>query len=490
MPALLPTHLKSYESAISDEELFDLLSKHSGDFIPFFECAADDETWCEEHSQFMQNLLLMFTDFSFENKLEAQEFKIIVQKIQQHYRILNAFLPLNITFDIEGQEIPENSLLFSAASPFFHEYLWKDGFLKNTFKFSLNGLSFETFKIIEKFVTTGNVPDLWKKQETELKGILFDVNGFGLTELGRMTEEILKRYINRGNVLTMLIEAHLDGRLLLRHACYEYINALHLGFKFHETKLIYLAFEFLEFNENSLSVFREINNYITHLIMRGKLSEDLNFTDVVRECPSIIELNLSLSSNFSEKMFEAYHVSELDVSSCNWLNPNVLSQITEKFNNLKSLNLSDNIQLEYNAWGTLSKLQNLLSLDISRNSQINDDDFKLILQSCPQISDLNCSDCKKIGDKGFFELSRSLTHLMFLNLERCHISDGILIEIGVRSRFLEEINLNACHLLTDRGILELTRQSRVLKRLHIRDLNLKSETLVEIKRERPYLILL
>jgi hypothetical protein len=487
MPALLPTHLYGYSSLSNDDELYDLLIKNTHDLILFFEYAADDETWSEEHSGLMAKLMTMFTNLSYQNKLEMNEAKKVQHKIQQHYKILNAGLPQNVVFEVDGNKIPGNSLLFSVSSSYFHEYLWKNGFLKDKVNFRLDDTSLVAFKVVEEFVKTGEVPDLWKFSENELKSTLEDVNLFGLTDLNKLFEEILSRYITRENVLDMLLQAHSDKAVILRHACYNFINALHLSLVFHPSTPVYLKCEFLDFNENSLNIFNGLKGVITHLKVGGNLSENPQFSTILKECPRLIQLNLSQSKSFNEIIFEIKNLSELDLSSCNWLTAVILKQIVENFYKLKMLNLSDNIQLDYSGWGALATLKELLSLDISRNSQINDDTFKLILQSCPQLTDLNSSECKKVGDKGFFEISRCIFHIMFLNLENCHISDGILIEIAFKARFLEEINLNLCTNLTDRGILELTKQSSALKKVHLKGIALKHETSSNIMKMRPYL---
>jgi|GEM_PF-1585071 len=483
MPVFLPSNLEFCRSASSEAELFNLTTLRFIDSLNFFKVAADDETWCEEHPDFIKKILLFFTDASFKDKLSAFSKAEVQQKIQEHYKILYPSLPLNISFNVEGNIIAENSLLFSSASLFFEMLIRNECLNKKASELKLTRISFDFFKIIEEFVTTGDASTLWKHEENVLKKLRGDISPFGLRKLEGLIEISLKRYIHQYNALSTLIGADHNGWIVLRHACYEYINEMKLGFMFHESTIKFLAFEFFEFNNSSIDAFKVVKSLITHLFFSGKLIEKQEFSEVVNQCPLLNYLNLAMSAVFSDRIFDVPgELPGLGLSSCNWLNKNSFRLIINKFSYLKELKLSDNIQLDYNTWGLISLLRNLSSLDISKNPQISDDDFRLIVQSTPRLVELNCSYCKKIGDKGFFELTRSLSYLIFLDLERCQISDGILIEIAVKSRFLEEINLTHCQLLTDRGILELVKQSRALKQITIKQCNIKDETIQEIKR--------
>lgn len=484
MPALLPQNLESYQSAKDEDELLQKLTPHVTDLIAFFKVAVDDEEWRVKHSSFIQKTLEVLTKHSFEDTLLLNDKISIQQKIHEHASFITLLLHSDITFEVDGEKFPVNSLLFSSASPYFQD------FIRNK-QSVLDGISIQTFRVIEEFVISGDVPDLWKIQENDLKKLHHDTSRLGLTGLGVLCENVLKRYITRDNVLVMLIQAHLDGWMVLRQACYDKINGLNLGFKFHETTIKFLAFEFFDYKANAMDVFNQVKHLITHLYVSGKLVDDKVFSDVVNKCPLLIGLNLGAADVFSERIFDApRNLKELRISSCYWLEGRILKRIVDAFKDLKALDLSDNIQLDYNSWGMLSSLKKLVSLTISRNPQINDDDFKLICQACPQIIELDCSDCKRIGDKGFYELTRSLGSLIFLNLENSQISDGILIEIAVKSLFLEEINLTRCQLLTDRGFIEFVKQSRSLRKMICKQCHIKEQTITEIKRQKNNLTLI
>ncbi|HRD56123.1 MAG TPA: BTB/POZ domain-containing protein [Parachlamydiaceae bacterium] len=397
------------------------------------------------------------------------------------------FLPLDIIFEIEGKELPANSLLFKAASPFFADSI-ENQYKNGNNRIVLNGVSLDLFKIIEEFIVTHEVVDLWKKNQNELKEIRKNLSRLKMNALGKLCETVLKRYIDRDNVLATLVESHKNGWQTLRHASFEYINNLSFGILFHPAKPSILAFEFLDFNERSLAVFEVVKSLITHFIAKKKIPESIEFKSCLQKCVALVQLNISTSLTFSEFIFEAANsLEELDLSSCAFLDASILGRILSYFKDLKFLNLSDNNQLNYTSFTHLSKLKDLLSLNISKNPQIGDEDFRLIIQSVPKVIDLDCSDCKSIGDTGFFELGKGLRSLIFLNLSRDEISDGLLIELGARSLFLEEINLMRCKKLSSRGILEFVKQARALKQLTLEE---NSELFLKIKQEKPHLTII
>lgn len=483
MPALLPTHLEVYRDSENDEELLQRLISHPENLLSFFKVAADDETWGIKHPLVMEEILKSLTVKSFENRLEMSDLKQIQKKIQEHISILDSYLPLDLIVEVESNGLKVNSLLFSAGSFSMQNLIRHDCFERQTNKLILDDITLDTFKLMLEFVKTGEFADLWKRTSDEIMTIRHQINRFDFMELSDECENILKRYINQDTALSMLIQAHHDKWLLLRHYCYSFVNDLFYGMKFHETNIEFFAFEFLEFKESSMMIFNQVNALITHLIVSGTLIESDEFSDVVNRCPHLIHLNISLSNKFSEKIMNVPNLLELDISSCNWLNDLNLSRILNKFSGLRLLSLVDNMQLDYKAFGMLSKLKDLTDLNVSRNPQIHDEEFKIILNASAQIRGLDCSDCKNISDAGFYELTRSLKHLMFLNLTNSQISDGILAEIAVKSNFLEFINLKNCKNLSDRAILEFVKQSKSIKKLVVN----RERLFEKVKQLKPYL---
>lgn len=84
--------------------------------------------------------------------------------------------------------------------------------------------------------------------------------------------------------------------------------------------------------------------------------------------------------------------------------------------------------------------------------------MRTLAQSCPNIEELNLSQCKKISDATCAALSNHCPKLQRLNLDSCpEITDLALKDISDGCPHLTHINLSWCELLTDNGVEALAR---------------------------------
>lgn len=467
MPLLLPPSFDAYRKAQSDEELARMLIQHKNDLISFFGYAADHETWSETHATFMRMVLDFLTNQFSQNRLSADEVQSIASIVQAHILILSGYLPQTIKFDVSGMTFSSNSLMFGAASPQMQELIVQDSRdQEGTKAIKLSGIDPGIFRIIEEFVMTGAVADLWKMQETELTKIHRQATTWGFQGLAHQAEEILARYIMRGNVFEKLLEAHKHNWPLMKKACRTFINQLDLGCRLHETKEAFFAFEFFEFSTPALDIFEKLSQITTHLIFRKKLIEEMPFRAVVNQCPQLVGLDISESLAYDENLqSDPKTILELDLSSCTWLESSYIPLLAKAFPSLKKLVIQNNSQLTYASWAELRLFSELTYLDISRNTQISDDDLRMVLQALPKLTDLKMDECKQVTDRGFFELAHLLPDLTVLSMERCQLSDGLLKELAQRCQQLKELNVCRCPRLTERGILEAVKQALSLRRL-------------------------
>lgn len=84
--------------------------------------------------------------------------------------------------------------------------------------------------------------------------------------------------------------------------------------------------------------------------------------------------------------------------------------------------------------------------------------MRTLAQSCPNIEELNLSQCKKISDATCAALSSHCPKLQRLNLDSCpEITDMSLKDLAAGCPLLTHINLSWCELLTDNGVDALTK---------------------------------
>lgn len=487
MPALLPKELTHYQNVNSGDALFSSLIRNPKELVLFFDYACGDETWSESHPEFMKKTINWLTFQGFQDKLDIEWLKQSAKAIQDHFAILSPFIPYNIVCQLNDTSVSINSLLFSAASTFFKDILRRECREKNKMTFSLK-IPYSLYKPIEEYVNTGKIAYLWKHEQDEIMAILQLGGSWGLDGVVSLCEEALQRYITPENALEMFLLSRRELWPRFKEECIHYINELNLGFLLFPGSIESVIFEFKEFKEISLEYFKKLSPFITELIIGGNLNEDSSFSEIIAKCPKLRSLNISGSSSLTENLYTIpKNLETLNVSQCSWLNNQSLKKIASICPSLKKMILTSNTQLNFVAWGELSRFRCLESLDLSRCHQISDDDFSVILRACRSLKELILDECKKISDKGYFELSKALSRLANLNLSRCSITDLALIEIAIRCHRLTVLNLMRCENITEKGILGLAKHANMLKELNLIRCNIPNIVINDLKTIKPYL---
>lgn len=486
-PALMPKALLYYETISSEDHLFDSLIQKPYELVSFFEVATADETWSESHPDLITKLIEWLTNQSFNNSISFDLSKRAARSIQAHHHVLERMIPQNITVQLKDANIKANSLLLAAISSFFKDILFVECRDKDSNILNLQPAPYELFRPVQTYAVTGNIPDLWKKEQKEVEVLLRQALSWNVESVSKACQITLKKYINSENVIDLLIHAQIELWGYFKQECIDFINDRMSGFHLAAPTDERLSFEFYDFSEAALKVFQRLQPWITDLICRKNLIENIQFSAVVRKCPKLLLLDISGSFVFSEYLKDIpSNLQGINLAECAWLNHKTLKAFAEICPFIKDLKLSNNYQLNFSAWGELIKFKNLKSLNLSR-CQISDEDFMTILKACLSLTDLVLDDCRKIGDKGYFELAKSLTRLTSLSLVHCAISDSALLEIAARTRVLTTLNLSRCDQLTEKGFKDLAKHAFVLKELNVTQCNVTEATIEQIRQRHPYL---
>jgi F-box and leucine-rich repeat protein 2/20 len=492
LPAFSPDRFTPYSFADSDEDLFNKLVIDPIALVLFFEYASDDETWSDLHSTFMQTAIEWFSQRTLNNRLSSESILLVANSIQKHYQNLKSYIPNDISFSVEGLDIPVNNLLWSARSEFFNRLIHQtsDGKVN---KILLDNLTFDWFILIDEYMRTGVVADLWKHDKQEIILFLKKITNFQVPGLMIQSEDVLKRYLNRDNVFDTLKMAYKESWNQLQKHCCDFINHLSLGIHLStvEGKDIQdrhsLALEFYNFEMPALDAFDLLKDLITHLICSGSLSEAAEFSQIVSSCPKLVSLDVSGSFSFSDRLLELpSRLQELDLSTCVWLTSPYLQRIVEASPQLKKLKLSSNVQLNFTAWTVLQKLRELVGLDLARCNQITDEDLRLILKTCRNLIELNLEECIKLSEGIFYELAKNMPQLTALNVSRSNVTDGAVAEIAIRCSSLQYLDLTRCQQVTEKGIIQLLRQAPSLQNLIIRSCPISDKGIEFIRQLRPF----
>lgn len=497
MPALLPAEYAKYSSCLSNVDLLEKLIHNPADLVAFIKHAAEDETWSEAHRNFMNSALKWLTIQFFEDRLLLAWVEQIAKSVQDHFSILDPCLIKDLTIQVKNHSIPMNSLMLGASSERFRDLLRNPRQRQQDKRFLLFDESLEIFSLLLEYVNKGMIKDLWKHLPSELIELLQLASRYEIQGLKDLCQNILKRYVDNNNVIDQLKNAYKESWPILKVNCCKLLNEMHLGVKIGikekrhieimATRVEPLCFEFINFNDSALSVFDQLKDLITHLIFSGHLSEDPSFSKAVNACPNMISLDISGSRSFSDRIQDIpSYLPEIDISKCLWLTDINFGKIISFFPSVTRLTVNSNVQLTYKAWVHLNNLS-LQALDISRCSQVADDSLELILKSSLHLLELGVEDCKRISEKGFFHLGRTLNRLIILNAARCNITDGACIDIATRCASLRGLNLSRCPSISDKGILQVIKLAGNLQELIIEGCHFDETTLEKIKILRPNL---
>lgn len=492
MPSLLPPELAGYAECETEESLYNQLIHKPADLVAFFDYAGDDETWSQKYSDFMKKTIHWMTILSFQGKLSADLLNPMAKTIRSHFENLRGLISYNIIFRLEDTSIRVNSALYSDASLFFQELIYRECFDKKIFRLELLNVSYaKTFCYVEEFVNTGDVATLWKMGQKELMHLLHYATSVQLFGLSLLCEQMLGKFLLISNVYPILLMAQNESLITLTQLCFDFINHQNLG--------LYLTFQgpgticcqFLNFLEKALESFDKIHEGITHLVFSDDVPSDPAFSTVLCECPKLQSLNLSHTDSYPEYITSVpASLHEIYLTACPWLTSHHIKKIIDLCPSLQRMHLSSNVQLTMHAWGELMRLRSLDALDLNRCQQIRDEDFRIILHACGGITELSVEDCKLISHKGFYDLSRGCPRLLKLDVSRTHIGDASLVEIASKCKSLVSINLTRCENMTDHGFIELVRHGFNLKEINIANCKITKSILDEIKKQKPNLIII
>ncbi|GJN07190.1 hypothetical protein PR202_ga24998 [Eleusine coracana subsp. coracana] len=230
---------------------------------------------------------------------------------------------------------------------------------------------------------------------------------------------------------------------------------------------------------------------------------DVGVSSVVKSIPNLSELNLSYCCPVTPSMASSFHrianLKTLKLEGCK-LMAGALRSIGKSCVSVRELSLSKcsgvaDAELSF----AVSRLKNLLKLDITCCRNITDASLASITTSCTslislrmescahvsseglkligkaesycwmyKLSSLKIGICLKISDEGLTQIGKSCPELRDIDLYRCgDISDNGVIRIAQGCPKLESINLSYCTGITDRSLISLSKCSN-LNTLEIR----------------------
>lgn len=488
LPSTLDQSLSFCSSTENDEGLFKILHRNPPQLIQFIAEACEDETWVLAHSVFFKRGLQWLTEQFFQDRLLMEFAQLAARALRKHYNKFKELVPLNLTLKLKDRELQVNSLLLGSSSEYLRETIRRECRDKKHNYLMLKEVPYSMMSTVIEFVNEGTHLSLYHKEKNEIYKTLNLAMLWDLRALSDSCQEFLVSFIDRDNVISTMLKAHQRGRGILRKACFEYINDLKLNCRFEERRMEDLAFEFIKFTENSMEIFNQSKEEITHLIFSGNTIEEAEFVIVINACPKLICLDISGTVNFSENLKEVPdRIRKLEARACFWMTNQGLKTLIQTLPNLNELTLSSSVKIDFEGWGRLKDLKELRSLDLTRCSQIQDEDLRLILQASPELIALTLEECRSIGDAGFLDIPVFNNGFVNLNFARTFISSLPLIEIATKCDLLTSLNIMRCEYVNADGIKDVVRVAKNLREINISGCDVSQQFVQELRKIKPYL---
>jgi hypothetical protein len=207
------------------------------------------------------------------------------------------------------------------------------------------------------------------------------------------------------------------------------------------------------------------------------------FIKVIDDCPKLICLDISRSKTFSDQLLELpSDLLELEVSDCPWMSNANLGRLLDICPELTSLSLISDVDLGAEGWGALQTLDDLHSLNLTRCTQIMDDDLRVILQACKNLNILHLEECRQLTDLSFADIPKYIPGMVVLNLSRTWISTLPLIEIATNCRQLNKIDLTHCEHINGSALTELLRNGHELRQVIVSHCDIPKSVIADLRK--------
>lgn len=477
---------EAYRASRTENELFEkLISKHE-DFIDFFVDACDDETWCNAHASFIKSSLKWLNARLYNGELSIDAAKVAAKAIREHSKNLEQWIPNDLTCELKDKTLPIDSFLFQTVSPYWFHLIRSQCAQKGKAILNLDDVGYFEFKIIKEYVYTGENQKLWNLTESELLQVLQYARSCELDSVAESAERNLGRFVDETNFLYYLALADERSFEEIKKCCCDFYNRQQNLIVLTSLGNRCISVEVNTSNETSLELLAKIKNYVTHFVSGSTTIEDSAIVEVLKNCPRLVSIDLGKARDFSENAFRLSNVSELVLAGCLWLRDYHLKRFCAAFQNLEKLDLTGCSQITSAGWGELTHLSRLRVLNVSRNENLNDLQFGLILTSGRHLEELSINGCRNLTHASFHAIAKGRQRFVTLGLGRTTLTDAGLLEIVSKIPSLSYLDLSRCSNLTEEGILAALKLSHQLLQVNMSELQLSLGAVDVVNKLKPY----
>ena len=486
-PLFFPVELDYIKDLKTPEEVLNALRGRSQeDMIIFFETGSEDETWVQNvGSTYIKVVLFWLTKQFASGLLSLDHAKRIAHSIQQNFHVVGSLLDEDVKFKVDDQFIPASSLMFGANSNFFNDLIKRE----RGHNIVLKDFSVALFQQIKDYIYTGSIEELWKGEAPAVLKLMRTASTLNMLPLEEYAANAYKKFINEKNIIENLSLASREGLQTLKDICCDFINKLQYGIRLYSFGYGELRVELTIVREEGWDILARIVKLITHIDSHQLATEDPQFVNFLKSITRLVGLDLSQSSNVLSDLIESLPpVTDFNLTNCIWLDDDQLKSIFLRCPNLITLNLKENAQLSYRAWGALSSLQRLGILDLEQCRSVGDDEFDLILTNSPGLVELSLSGCSSITSKHMGVIGKRCSQIKSLNLSACRmISETGFAEMAANTRGLTSLDVSYCGSISDQLLGQMMPQLSQLTYLNILGCFVADTFVENIQKERPSL---
>lgn len=490
-PALLPERLNFLRRIRGEEQLLPILIETSDEiFTRFVEVASDDETWTESHLELMKSLFQWATEEFRGRRLLFAHVQRLVQCVHQHSEQLRSLLPADMEIKVKDYTSKGNSMLYAALSPTFREMVQASlAKPKSTLIFMFPDIPSDVFRIVEEYVWTGDVENLWRHPESMLMRVLMRAGQWRIRGLVKLTADVIKRYITRENVVNMIHMAQTYVLPALKDACCEVLNEMTLGAEFASSGEADLIVKIDEFRERNIELLNELAPTISTLTLKGTTAESLEIKQFLPRCVRLNILDMRGSEGCNAEILDLIpQIRELDLTNCPWLSDEHAKVILQHVHHLRILSLAENSLLGYECFHHVGNLKQLEILNCKYCLRLQDSFVQLIARGCPGLVSLNISWCPNISNACLESLGILGRELKRLDISHCElVTDAGLRDFVRNAHKLDTLVMQYCPLVTEEGIYNVVSLSPFLRRLDIRLCHVSEAGLAKIRKRSPNL---
>ena len=457
LPLILPPEMDFCKQAQSENELFSLIADNLSKALEFLSYALDDEDWCDQHPEFLERVIRWLTELYYKDLLGISAIERIRDIIHQNPQNIKKQLLRDITLQVDGKKHKVNSLLLAAVSPYFNRLLRQDEVKKKkTLHLSLE--SPEVSEVLIDIAEKGNV-DLWRLNESELYALLKQSTKWEIEEAQKQAEKLLTRYVESDQAIPKLKEALKNGWFQISQKACDVFNDQPVGLKLSLGPENRLVGEFLDFKRlTTLSALEKLKEEVTILKFSNELPADPDSELAIRGVQRLWGLDLTeTQAPLEQYSLVPASLQYLNLDRAGWLTDEWADKLFGRFKAISILSLADQSRLSLLGLGAIALLENLISLNLSGQKGLKDEQFSMLtIQELP-LESLNLSGCQALTPTAIQQFLGNAPRLRRLVLDNTSTDDRCLSEISVRLNQLESLSVRNAP-VSQKGILSLMRQ--------------------------------